>query len=119
MSCRHTVRIALCDHLRLTEAIDEPDEVTVVEGQLLEHLDLDPTVTINVLCDQVVPTEEEVDEEEKAVRDHLRALVLDFMKGRAKRGIVRNANAQKSQPEVALVNRMLNVRTRLYWHDRV
>ena len=62
------------DHLRLTGAgIDEPAEVAVVEKQLLEHLDLDPTVTFNVLCDQVVPTDDSLDDEDQAVRDRLRA----------------------------------------------
>ena len=89
---------------------DEPEEVGVVEKQLLEHLDMDPTVTVNVLCDQVVPTEEPVDDEDRAVRDRLRALVLDFMKGPAKRGIVRNATAQRFEPENALVGRVLGVR---------
>lgn len=71
---------------------------------------MDPTITVNVLLDQVVPTEDEMDEEDQAVRDRLRALVLEFMKGRAKHGIIRNANAQRSEPEVALVSRILNVR---------
>ena len=57
----------------------------MVEKQLLEHLDLDPTVTINVFCDQVVPAEDAADEEDQAVR--LRALVVDFMRGTAKRWI--------------------------------
>lgn len=74
---------------------------------------MDPTVTVNVLCDQVVPTEEPADEEDQAVRDRLRALVLDFMKGPAKRGIVRNATAQRSEPQHALIGRVLNVRRRL------
>ncbi|KAF7790046.1 hypothetical protein EIP86_000995 [Pleurotus ostreatoroseus] len=67
---------------------DEPEEVEVVEHQLTEHLDMDPQVTLVVLCDQIVPVEEAVDEEDQAIRDHLRALVLNFMVGRAKRAIV-------------------------------
>ncbi|KAI0088113.1 hypothetical protein BDY19DRAFT_211641 [Irpex rosettiformis] len=82
---------------------DEPDEVKVVELQLVKHLDMNPTVTLNVLCDQVVPTEEVLDEEEQAVRDRLRSLVIEFMRGRAKQNIIRHATAGPTDPTVALL----------------
>ena len=67
---------------------DEPEEVEVVEQQLTEHLDMDPTVTLTVLCDQIIPTEDFADDEDQATREQLRSLVLGFMVGRAKRAIV-------------------------------
>ncbi|KAI0338289.1 hypothetical protein BDW22DRAFT_1363175 [Trametopsis cervina] len=92
---------------------DEPTEVGVVEGQLLMHLDKDPTVTLNVLCDQIVPPEEPLDEEDQTVRDRLRSLVIEFMRGRAKRGIIRHADKSDSGPDTALVNRVLNSISRM------
>ena len=67
---------------------DEPEEVEVVEHQLTEHLDMDPQVTLGVLCDQIIPLEEPLEEEDPAIRDRLRSLVLGFMTGRAKRALV-------------------------------
>ncbi|EKM48038.1 uncharacterized protein PHACADRAFT_214979 [Phanerochaete carnosa HHB-10118-sp] len=86
---------------------DEPEEVEVVEQQLTEHLDMDPTATLGVLCDQVAPQDEAADEEEQAIRDRLRGLVLSFMTGKAKRGIMeRHANTHDSPAEVMLVQGM-------------
>lgn len=96
---------------RLIACADEPEEVEVVEQQLTEHLDMDPTVTLGVLCDQVAPQDEAADEEEQAIRDRLRGLVLSFMTGKAKRGIMeRHANTHKSPAEVVLVQGMYRVR---------
>lgn len=90
---------------------DEPEEVEVIEQQLTEHLDMDPNATLGVLCDQVVPPDEPVDEEEQAIRDRLRGLVLGFMTGRAKRGIVeRHASSRDSPGEETLVREMYRVR---------
>ena len=74
-----------------------------MELQLVKHLDMNPTVTLNVLCDQVVPTEEDMNEEEQAVRDHLRSLVIEFMKGRAKQNIIRHSTAEPADPIVNLL----------------
>lgn len=90
---------------------DEPDEVLVVKKALTEHLDMDPVVTLTVLCDQIVPMDDPMDEEEQSIRDRLRALVLAFISGEAKRGIVeRHANVQGSPAEDVLVTSLLKVR---------
>lgn len=95
---------------RLIACVDEPEEVEVVEQQLTEHLDMDPTVTLGVLCDQVAPQDGAADEEEQAIRDRLRGLVLSFMTGKAKRGIVeRHANTYNSPAELVLVQGMYRV----------
>lgn len=73
---------------KLTRSTDEPEEVEVVESQLNEHLDMDPQVTLGVLCDQIVPTEDFVDEDDQVTREQLRSLVLGFMVGKAKRAIL-------------------------------
>ena len=67
--------------------LDEVEEVEVVEQQLTEHLDMEPQITLGVLCDQIVP-QEDYPEEDQAIRERLRMLVLGFMHGRAKRAIV-------------------------------
>ncbi|KZT29090.1 hypothetical protein NEOLEDRAFT_1128637 [Neolentinus lepideus HHB14362 ss-1] len=67
---------------------DEPAEVVVVKKALLEHLDMDPQVTLGVLCDQITPHDEPMDEEEKAIRERLRSLVLAFITGEARRSIL-------------------------------
>ncbi|KAA1471859.1 hypothetical protein DENSPDRAFT_837964 [Dentipellis sp. KUC8613] len=83
---------------------DEPDEVTVVKKALAEHLDMDPKVTLGVLCDQIVSADEPVDEEDKAIRDRLRSLVIAFMCGEAKRAIVaRHANQPGNPQETVLI----------------
>jgi hypothetical protein len=84
------------------EQIDEPDEVLVVKKALTEHLDMDPKVTLGVLCDQIVPPDEGVDEEEKQIRDRLRELVLSFLSGEAKRTVIRHAVAGSPSEELLL-----------------
>jgi hypothetical protein len=73
---------------------DEPDEVVVVQKALVEHLDMDPSVTLGVLCDQIIPPEEPMDDEELFVRDRLRSLVLSFLTREAKRAILERCNSQ-------------------------
>ncbi|GJE89989.1 hypothetical protein PsYK624_061080 [Phanerochaete sordida] len=93
---------------------DEPEEVEVVEAQLTEHLDMDPTVTLGVLCDQVAPQDEAADDEEQAIRDRLRGLVLSFMTGKAKRAITeRHANTFDTPAETVLVQGMFKAITKL------
>ncbi|TBU48665.1 hypothetical protein BD309DRAFT_1041531 [Dichomitus squalens] len=84
---------------------DEPEEVTVVKRALTQHLDMDPVITIGVLCDQIVPPDEPLDEEEQVIRDRLRSLVLAFLAGEAKRPLIdRHANTLGTPAEEALVS---------------
>ncbi|TCD61380.1 hypothetical protein EIP91_008534 [Steccherinum ochraceum] len=85
---------------------DEPEEVKVVQKALIEHIDMDPVVTLSVLCDQVIPTEEELDEEDQVIRDRLRSLVLTFLTGDARRGIVERHAVPGSLAEDVLVSGM-------------
>ncbi|KZT71675.1 hypothetical protein DAEQUDRAFT_723739 [Daedalea quercina L-15889] len=86
---------------------DEPNEVSVVKRMLSEHLDMDPAVTLGVLCDQVVPPDEPMDEEDPATRTRLRSLVLPFMTGEAKRAIDRHTSTPGSLAEETLVAGLL------------
>ncbi|KAH9949030.1 hypothetical protein B0H21DRAFT_689040 [Amylocystis lapponica] len=77
---------------------DEPDEVIFVKRALTQHLDMDPAVTLGVLCDQIVPSDELMDEEERAIRDRLRSLVLAFITDDAKRAIVERHTKSAGSP---------------------
>ncbi|KII92709.1 hypothetical protein PLICRDRAFT_481801 [Plicaturopsis crispa FD-325 SS-3] len=90
---------------------DDPDEVVVVKKALQEHLDMDPRITFGVLCDQITPVDEPMDDEDRQTRDRLRFLVLDFLTVYAKRNIVRYAGAN-SETEEVLVNGLLTAITK-------
>lgn len=71
---------------------------------------MDPTVTLGVICDQIVPPDEPLDEEEQGIRDRLRSLVLSFLAGEAKRSLVeRHASTAGSPAEQVLVNSLFKV----------
>lgn len=71
---------------------------------------MDPRVTLGVLCDQIAPPDEPMDEEEQGIRDRLRSLVLSFLTGEAKRAIVERHALPGSGAEEVLVNSVLGVR---------
>ncbi|RDB16769.1 Apoptosis inhibitor 5 [Hypsizygus marmoreus] len=86
----------------------EPDEVIVVKKALTEHLDMDPKVTLGVLCDQIAPPEEPMDEEDQAIRSRLRHLVLSFLTGEAKRAIVERHALPGTAAEEVLISSLLS-----------
>ncbi|ETW81118.1 hypothetical protein HETIRDRAFT_419033 [Heterobasidion irregulare TC 32-1] len=97
----------------LSFRLDEPEEVTVVKKALLEHLDMDSKVTLGVLCDQLVPIDEPMDEEEKAIRDRLGSLVLAFIAGEAKRAIIeRHASRAGNEQEQVLIDGLVKALSR-------
>ncbi|EGO00417.1 hypothetical protein SERLA73DRAFT_180997 [Serpula lacrymans var. lacrymans S7.3] len=93
---------------------DEAEEVTFVKKALLEHLDMDPRITLGVLCDQIMPSQEPLDEEEQRIRERLRSLVITFLAREAKMAIVeRYTNPPGGEPENVLVGGLLSAMTRL------
>ncbi|KAI0829746.1 hypothetical protein BC628DRAFT_1477435 [Trametes gibbosa] len=97
---------------------DDPEEVTFVKRALTQHLDMDPTITLGVICDQIVPPDEPLDEEEQAIRDKLRSLVLAFLAGEAKRSLVeRHAITPDSPAEQNLVTNLFKAIPRLPQKD--
>ena len=54
--------------------IDDPEEVIFIRQGLEQHLAIDPSVTMRVLCDQLLWTEDE-----QGNREQLRTLVLEFL----------------------------------------
>ncbi|KAI0267058.1 apoptosis inhibitory protein 5-domain-containing protein [Gloeopeniophorella convolvens] len=84
---------------------DEPEEVAVVKTALIEHLELDSRVTLNVLCDQIVPPDEPMEDEDRVIRDRLRALVVAFLAGEAKKPLLDRLHSQDgAKQEHALIN---------------
>ena len=53
---------------------EDPEEITHIRQGLEQHLTIDPSVTITVLCDQLSWTEDE-----QGNREQLRTLVLEFL----------------------------------------
>ncbi|KAK1232359.1 hypothetical protein PQX77_004523 [Marasmius sp. AFHP31] len=86
---------------------DEPNEVNVVRKALVEHLKLDSRVTLGVFCDQVVPSDEPMDEEESQMRDRLRTLVLDFVANEVKKDQWRKLAIPGSEAEGVLISGLM------------
>ena len=89
--------------------IDEPEEVAVVKLALLKHLDMDPPVTLGVLCDQIVPPEEDLDDDERRTRERLRSLVLSFLATDAIGTIQKYTDPPGSEAEQVLVAQLILV----------
>ncbi|KAH9025282.1 hypothetical protein EDB85DRAFT_2179177 [Lactarius pseudohatsudake] len=58
---------------------DEPAEVAVIKMVLIQHLELDSKVTLGVLCDQIVPPDDPMEDEDKTIRKRPEALVVAFL----------------------------------------
>ncbi|KAH9026688.1 hypothetical protein EDB83DRAFT_2319748 [Lactarius deliciosus] len=58
---------------------DEPEEIAVIKMVLVQHLELDSKVTLGVLCDQVVPPDDPMEDEDKTIHERLQALVVAFL----------------------------------------
>jgi hypothetical protein len=50
-----------------------------VKNALIRHLELDSEVVLGVLCDQIVPPDEPMEVEDRAIRERLRGLVVAFL----------------------------------------
>ncbi|KAE9403107.1 hypothetical protein BT96DRAFT_504396 [Gymnopus androsaceus JB14] len=87
---------------------DEPNEVNVVRKALVEHLHMDPRVTLGVLCDQIIPPSEPADQEELAMRDSLRTLVLTFIAGELKKGNLVRYMPPRSEAEDTLIDGLIS-----------
>jgi hypothetical protein len=50
-----------------------------VKNALIRHLELDSEVVLGVLCDQIVPPDEPMEVEDRAIRERLRGLAVAFL----------------------------------------
>lgn len=91
---------------------DEPEEVAVVKKALIQHLEFDSKVTLGVLCDQIVPTDEPMEDEDKTIRDRLRALVVAFLAEDARQPLLAQLQRQgrgAAEQEEALIDTLIKV----------
>ncbi|KAG6830163.1 hypothetical protein H0H92_001892 [Tricholoma furcatifolium] len=97
--------------------VDEPDEVEIVKNALREHLELDAKVTLGVLCDQITPLEDSMEDEEQEIRDRLRNVVLKFLTQDARKAVVEKYVLPGSGAEEVLVDSLLTVLPKLEYKD--
>lgn len=64
---------------------------------------MDPPVTLGVLCDQIIPPEEDLDDDERQTRERLRSLVLSFLATDAMNAIQKHTDPPGSEAEHVLV----------------
>ena len=91
---------------------DEPAEVAVVKTALIQHLELDSKITLSVLCDQIVPPDDPTEDEDKAIRERLRALVVVFLAEDALKPLLMRLQGQGEsgvEQEQALIATLLKV----------
>ncbi|KAG6917815.1 hypothetical protein DXG01_000875 [Tephrocybe rancida] len=96
---------------------DEPDEAQIVKNALREHLEMDSKVTLSVLCDQISPLEDSMDEEEQDIRDRLRKVVLKFLTEDARTAIVEQYALPGSGAEETLFDTLFTVIPKLAYKD--
>jgi len=91
---------------------DEPREVAVVKTALIQHLELDSKVTLGVLCDQIVPPDDPIEDEDKLIRERLRRLVIAFLAEDAREPLLARLQSQGDsgvEQEQALIETLLKV----------
>jgi hypothetical protein len=94
----------------LKQIIEDTGEVGVVKQALVEHLNMDFKITISVLCDQIIPRGDILDEEEVSIRERLRFLVLAFMTQEAKKTICERQFVPGDAAESVLYDGLFAVR---------
>ena len=104
----------------LSYVADEPEEVAVVKTALIQHLEFDSKVTLGVLCDQIVPLDDPMEDEDKTIRERLRALVVAFLAEDARQPLLAQLQRQgrgSAEQEDALIDTLIKVRPQRCVHD--
>lgn len=84
----------------------------MVKTALIQHLELDSKVTLGVLCDQIVPPDDPMEDEDRAIRERLRGLVIAFLAEDAREPLLTRLQSQGdkgAEQEQALINTLLKV----------
>jgi hypothetical protein len=84
----------------------------VVKTALIQHLELDSKVTLGVLCDQIVPPDDPIEDEDKLIRERLRRLVIAFFAEEAREPLLSRLQSQGDsgvEQELALIDTLLKV----------
>jgi len=80
----------------------------VVKTALIQHLEFDSKVTLGVLCDQIVPPDDPIEDEDKTIRERLRALVVAFLASDAREPLLAQLQGSTEQEE-ALIDILVKV----------
>ena len=83
-----------------------------MKNALIQHLELDSKVTLGVLCDQIVPPDDPMEEEDRAIRERLRGLVVAFLAEDAREPLLarlRNQGDSGAEQEQELIDTLLKV----------
>lgn len=84
----------------------------MVKTALIQHLELDSKVTLSVLCDQIVPPDDPVEDEDKLIRERLRRLVIAFLADEAREPLLSRLQSQGDsgvEQEQTLIHTLLKV----------
>ncbi|KAH9024743.1 hypothetical protein EDB85DRAFT_251466 [Lactarius pseudohatsudake] len=90
--------------------IDEPEEVAVIKMILIQYLELDSKVTLGVLCDQIVPPDDPMEDEDKTICERLEALVVAFLAQDTRKPLLAQLQGQRRGPakqEGALIDTLI------------
>ncbi|KAI9437549.1 apoptosis inhibitory protein 5-domain-containing protein, partial [Lactarius indigo] len=82
----------------------------VMKMALVQHLQLDPKVTLGVLCDQIVPPDDPIEDEDKTIRERLCALVVVFLAQDARKPLLAQLQDQRrgsAEQEDALIDTLI------------
>ncbi|KAH9025315.1 hypothetical protein EDB85DRAFT_236475 [Lactarius pseudohatsudake] len=91
---------------------DEPEEVAVIKVVLIQHLELDSKVTLGVLCDQIVPPKDPMEDGDKTIRERLEALVVAFLAQDTRKPLLAQLQGQRrgaAKQEGALIDTLIKV----------
>jgi hypothetical protein len=69
----------------------------VVETAIFQHLELDSEITLSVLCDQIIPVDVPMEDEDKVTRERLRTLVVAFFPEDARRPLLIKSQGPSSR----------------------
>ena len=89
-----------------------------MKAALIQHLELDSKVTLGVLCDQIVPPDDPMEDEDRAIRERLRGLVVAFLAEEAREPLLARLQSQGdsgAEQEQALIDTLLKVERRIFF----
>jgi hypothetical protein len=66
----------------------------VVKTAIIRHIKLDTKITLSVLCNQIVPPDVPMEDEDKVTRERLRTLVVVFLAEDAWRPLLSKLHGQ-------------------------
>ncbi|KAH9033689.1 hypothetical protein EDB83DRAFT_2200630, partial [Lactarius deliciosus] len=90
----------------------EPEEVAVIKMVLIQHLELDSNVTLGVLCDQIMPPDDPMEDEDKTIHERPGMLVVAFLVQDPRKPLLAQLQGQRrgaAEQEDALIYTLIKV----------